>query len=383
MFYYSLVLLAVACKEKYESPVKSTVTDYLVVEGIINSGLGTTNIILSRTTKLNNRKIQYEHGAQVKVEGEDNSSYFLSETSLGHYSVSNLNLNSSRKYRLSIRAGGKVYLSNFIAVRNNPPIDSISWKRENDGVQLYIHTHDPQNNTRYYQWQYTETWEFHSPRRADLKYKITAGQGGPVYSVAYRDSSTYSYDPRLFYCWQSESSSNILIGSSAKLSKDAIYLPLAFIPPASWKLSVLYSINAKQSSLSKEGYEFLERMKKNTESTGSIFDAQPFELNGNMYCVSDPTEPVIGYINICPVQEKRIFINYTKVPNWTYNPYAGCEQLEIKNVSDSIQSMGSGLLPTYVATISPLGSILTFYAAAPDCVDCTLKGTNIKPTFWP
>ena len=55
--YCLLVLLAAAgCKEKYVSPVISPATGYLVVEGTINSGQGTTTITLSRTTKLDNQE---------------------------------------------------------------------------------------------------------------------------------------------------------------------------------------------------------------------------------------------------------------------------------------------------------------------------------------
>ena len=89
---YSLFILGLwACKEKYISPVVSPNTGYLVVEGIINSGAGETNIILSRTIALSSNAINYERGAKVNVEGDDNSLYPLKEISNGHYSVSKLN----------------------------------------------------------------------------------------------------------------------------------------------------------------------------------------------------------------------------------------------------------------------------------------------------
>jgi hypothetical protein len=99
----------------------------------------------------------------------------------------------------------------------------------------------------------------------------------------------------------------------------------------------LYSINVRQYSLSKGRYEFLQRMKKNTEGTGSIFDAQPSELSGNIYCTTN-NDPVIGYIDVCPVQEKRIFVDPNKVPNWPYWLYkTNCTEIEVSNRSDSIQ----------------------------------------------
>jgi Domain of unknown function (DUF4249) len=382
LLYALFILLTAGCKEKYESPVKSPNTGYLVVEGSINGGAGLTTLTLTRTTKLDDRTINYEQGAQVQVEGEDGSSFYIFPTGPGRYSEINLNLNKSIKYRLRIKTNdSKEYLSDYEMVKTTPPIDSISWKRENGGLQLYINTHDPLNNTRYYQWEFEETWEIHSAYPSVLKYNVfQVPPLGDVYRLAYRDNITFSFDPKLFFCWQSNTSSNLLLGSSAKLSKDVINLPLELIPEGSRKLSVLYSINVKQYSWTKAGYEFLERMKKNTEATGSVFDAQPSELKGNIRCISDPNEPVIGYINISNTEEKRIFIRKDQLFDWRYN--SGCIQAEIENNSDSIKAKGLQLMPTVPAKVTGQG-IVTFYAASPTCVDCTLSGTNIKPVFWP
>ena len=382
---YSLFILGLwACKEKYISPVISPSTGYLVVEGIINSGAGETNIILSRTLALSSNTINYETGAKINVEGDDNSLYPLKEITNGHYSVSKLNLNANKKYRINIATvDGKKYLSNFTAVKNNPAIDSVNYKIESQGLQFYVDTHDPSNSTKYYQWDYAETWEFHSPFQTYLKYKIENSSKGQQYSVVFSDSTKFGFDMGQYICWKTENSSSILTGSTANLSSDIIHLPIVSIPPASWKLSVLYSINVRQYSLSKGRYEFLQRMKKNTEGTGSIFDAQPSELSGNIYCTSN-NDPVIGYIDVCPVQEKRIFVDPNKVPNWPYWLYkTNCTEIEVPNKSDSIQVKAVNLLPTNYKDINAMtGAIISFFAAPPECVDCRLRGTNIKPSFW-
>ncbi len=381
IYYGIIILLAAGCKELYQSPIKSSITGYLVVEGVINSGPDSTIIKLSRTTSLDSIRAVYEPNAQVLVEGDDNSSYRLFDNGSGKYKAVNLNLNASRKYRLHIRTTeGKEYLSDFEAVKNNPPIDSISYKSENNGLQLFINTHDPLNNTRYYQWEYTETWEFHSDYPSYLSYFYKAIPGGELVHVGFKDSVRFGVDTSISKCWGYNSSSNLLLGSSAKLSKDAINLPIIFIPPASQKLSVLYSIQVNQYSWTKEGYEFLEKMKKNTEGTGSVFDAQPSEIKGNIHCVTDPAEIVIGYFSISPVQKKRIFISVNDVPGWKYE--SGCTVFEIENISDSIKFKGSGLMPAYVMQSGPF-DIKTFAGASPRCVDCTLSGTNLKPSFWP
>ncbi|MFT3936019.1 MAG: DUF4249 domain-containing protein [Chitinophagaceae bacterium] len=377
------LLLFGSCRERYDAPVKSPVTGYLVIEGVVNSGPGQTIIMLSRTTQLDNRAQVFETGATVKVEAETGNSYTLPEQGQGKYTASNLNLNATIKYRLHIKTkAGKDYVSDYVAVKNNPPIDSVSWKRENaDGVQMYISTHDPLNNTRYYQWTFDETWQIQSSFLSYLKYKITIVNRDQHYEAVYRDSTTYSYDPNIINCWQYNSSTSLLLGSTAKLTTDNVYLPINYIPHGTIKLGVLYSINVKQYAWTKEGYEFLDKMRKNTEATGSIFDAQPSELKGNIRCSTDSSETVIGFFNVCPIQEKRIFISNSQVPSWGYQ--TGCKEVLVKNISDTILAQAVSLMPTVVVDFTPFGGIATFNAAEPACVDCTLRGSNVKPTYWP
>jgi hypothetical protein len=384
LFFVLILAITMACKEKYDSPVISPETGYLVVEGAINSGSGNTDLTLSRTTNLDTRNTIHELGAIVKVEAEDNTFNILSEKTDGHYLGNNLNLNITKKYRLNIKTkSGKEYLSDFIAVKNNPPIDSVSWNREEDGVHLYVNTHDNAGETHYYFWNFTETWEHTADYKSFIKYEVSGTSNNKTYKVVYRNPNDNNYfDSSMYFCWQHFASTQLLIGSSIKLSQDAINLPIAFIPQASVKLNSLYSINVQQQSLTKEAYEFYELMKKNTEMTGTIFDAQPSVLYGNIHSTSDPNEPVLGYISICPVQEKRIFINPKQIPNWNYN--SNCKETTFRNSSTIIRDQALGFIPTNVVPLlAPFPTIVSYFAAPPECVDCRLSGTNVKPDFWP
>jgi hypothetical protein len=380
---YSVIIISViGCKERYISPVHQVQTGYLIVEGVVNSGQGLTTISLSRSSFLDSVTRVYENGAAVTVIGEDNSSIPLNQSGPGTYTGNDLPINSNQKYKLDIKTvSGKEYVSDFVPVLVNPPIDSISWKRENGGLQLYINTHNPLNNTRYYQWTYEETWEFRSSFYSSLRYYTKPSDKGMDYHVGFRDSTTFAPDLSIHRCWQFNNSSELVLGSSSKLSQDIIYLPIVNIPKNSWELSELYSLRVVQYAWSKEGYNYLEIMKKNTEATGSVFDPQPSQLAGNIHCISDPLETVIGIFNVSPVREMRIFISNKDIPDWGY--FAGCTETIIENISDSIKGKGIGLMPTNVAKQAPGGAITTFYAADPYCVDCTLRGSNIKPVYWP
>lgn len=373
----AIFFMLAGCKERFLSPVPNVPSGYLVIDGVVNNGGVETNIKLSRTTNLTENRIQKETGAVVRIESSNNTSFLLTETAEGNYNINNVQLDTSLKYRLAIKtSNNEEYISDYEAVRNNPPIDSISWVRESTGVKIYINTHDPQNNTRYYQWDYSETWEFHSPLVTTLKF---LKDGPPLFENIGVDYRRFPADPDIYKCWKNNVSTSIILGSSAKLSDDIIHLPIVFIDNGEQKLSVLYSIMVNQYSWSKTGYEFLERMKKNTEAVGSVFDPQPSELNGNIRCTSNPALSVIGFFNICTIQQKRIFIKNSELPGWAYSQ--PCNEEVFPNIKDSVKLLG-GLLPTRPQNIVA-NSIVTFYAAPAFCVDCTLSGTNIKPIFWP
>lgn len=371
-----MMILLLCCKEKYDAPVKAPVTGYLVIEGFVSAN-GPAQLHLSRSIPLNDTaKLINETLAKVQLQGKDNTIYALGESTGGMYTIPQLTLNTSQLYRLYIKTrDGKEYASEYVNVRTAPAIDSVGWLRENGGVQLYVNTHDPKNNTWYYRWETEETWEFHSTYLTNLDF-LRDPISHRIVGIKYRRPDMLP-DYTLYTCYKSEYSSNIILGSSAKLSIDSIHKPLVYIEQNSWKLSVLYSLLVKQYALTKGEYDFLSKMKSNTEETGSIFGHQPSELNGNIHCITNASEPVIGYFGIANRQEKRIWIRPSDVPDWRY--YMQCESYEVP--VDSAEYY-SGFMPTMPVKYNG-PAILTYLGVEPGCVDCTIRGTNVKPSFWP
>lgn len=372
------------CKEKYIAPLNNPLTTYLVVEGFINSGTGATTIKLSRTTKLSDTiTILKEIKATVRVEAKNSTSSFLfTESSAGTYTYPQLTLNPSDEYRVRIQtSNGKQYLSDYSSVRTTVDIDSISWKQENNGVQIYANAHDAANKTKYYRYEYDETWEFHSAFPTLLKTYLSAS--GEAHHIGYADSVRGSFDSSIYKCWKSFSSTNILVTTTERLTQDVVSsFPLTFIEPDSWKLSVLYSINLKQYAMSSDAYHFYEQLRRNTQQLGSIFDAQPSDNTGNIHpAAAGSTEVVIGFIEVSQEKQKRIFISNAQVPAWRYD--AGCLESDrsIPNPDSVKELIGLSNRATHA---DPLSTDLkrVFYAPIA-CVDCTKKGVNVKPSFWP
>ena len=368
------LLLLGGCKQRYDSPYKSPATGYLVVEGYI-SGNSPTRYTLSRVIELpGDSSIPMETKAKLQVEGNDNTIFPLGEQGNGVYGVGGLALSPTVQYRLRIQtSNGESYLSDYVPFKPTPPIDSINWIQDADGVTIYANTHDPANSTRYYQWEFDETWAYDAAEFSYYKWL-----GYPTDSVRVRADSEF-----VFHCWQNKPSTPLLLGSSVKLAQDVIYRqPLQQIPTMSQQFSILYSTMVRQYALTQAGYDFLSLMKSNTESLGSIFDAQPSQLKGNIHCLTNPAEPVVGYVSAGTVQQQRIFISRFQVGDIGYQ--FACQQ------PDTPVARALAIQFFEYQDYVPLGLIIQngqtvgWTANAKFCVDCTIQGgTTKKPSFWP
>ena len=366
--YIILLLVCFSCKDVYQPAIKDVESFLLVVEGVLNAGSGSSVINLSRTTSLNSDRRIPEVNAQVIVESKSGPVGALEEKSNGRYVSDQLGLQFNQEYRIIIHAAGKKYVSEYMIARKAPAIDSISWRRNDDGVTIEVTTHDQSNNTRYYKWEYEETWEINSMFNRSYKY-----DNGSVLPIS-------QSDPEVYRCWKFFNSATVLVGTSSLLSSDVIdRAKLTFIPTAAERLSVRYSILVRQYAIDKKAFEFFELMRKNTEALGTIFDPQPFEMDGNIKCETSPSEKVIGYVFASSSEERRIFINNSEVPGWKF--MLQCDPRLVKNHPDSIRKFMPEYLP-YSAVLVGL-SITDYYSAIADCVDCRVRGGMIvRPSFW-
>jgi hypothetical protein len=388
-FLVFFVIAVMTCKKPYNPPVITGSGSYLVVGGIINSGADSTTITLSRTVNISSvSTINPVLGAQVSVVSDYGLVFPLTETTNGNYVSAGLNLDAAHHYRLTIKTANEQYQSDLAPVNVTPPIDSIGFNIINSpvaGIQIYVNTHDASNAVKYFRWDYTENWEFHAQYVSNYISNGTA--------IVARTPAQ-----NITYCYTGDVSSNIVLGSSAKLQQDVIYQnPIIFIPSTSEKIEDEYSILLWEYALTGEAYSFYESLKKNTEQLGSIFDAQPSQLPGNIHCITNPAEPVIGYVSVCTVSSKRVFISNEQLPIWTPTyPYTCQQDTELycapkycrNDVALNLIPLTSKLIPTTKICdakypcpnpyLPPPG----YLASTLECVDCTIRGTKTAPSFW-
>ena len=374
---YSLFMLLMAdCVQPYE-PEIDKYENALVVDGIFSNLPGPYEVSLSRTFPYDADTCERVTGASVRIIDDLGNEIPLTEVSRGIYRSDSSGPNGQigRSYKLSIlTSDGNQYESDFQLLKSPIPIDSLYYKYEPisksdvKGVQVYLDTHDPENNTHYYGWEFEETWEFHVPF-------ITSAY--PNSQICYR-----SFNPK-----------RILVGSSIDNNSDEILQhPLFYIDDQSNRLKYKYTAMVRQYTLSETVYHYYKNLAGMNESTGSLFDPAPYTLSGNVKNINNEDEPVLGIFQVSAISSKRIFIKKSELPNEVFPPsgYEYCEMVRLY-VQDSINSpiveyqvdsiidfVGMVVMDTTME-----GPYLVIrFASSKACFDCTLSGSNEPPDFW-
>jgi uncharacterized protein DUF4249 len=358
------------CIKPFNPPALQAKNNYLVVDGFINTSANkVTTINLSRTRSISDSifTTEPELNASIQIVSKDGAVYPLSEKSNGVYQSAILNLDNAKAYQIKIKtSNGSEYSSEYASCLQTPAIDSLTW-RQPDDVIIYLYTHDPANNTRYYKWDFTETWQYNSIFQT-------------VYGIDENNIiNILNASNEIDSCWENDESAQIMLGNSVKLSDDVIsHQKIATIPRNDLKIYVRYSILVRQHALTAEGYKYWQIVEKNSQDRGGLFDLQPGQLQGNVHSETDITEPVIGYINASSQTEYRLFIGNRELNGW----YRGPNKCDLGNIPQDPNNyrnwyyQDSAWLPYFFS-----GSDIVISRKI--CLDCRSHGgTNKRPSFW-
>jgi hypothetical protein len=362
------------CRQPYDPPAITNPNRLLVVDGFINTAPGAiTTFNLNRTRNLGDTTVTGipELNAQFSIISSAGNSYPLADrVRNGIYTSDPLTLDITQQYHITVAtADGQQFSSDPVPCEITPPIDSVFWRQPFD-LDIEIASHDPTDMIHYYRYDYNETWEHDSQLQT-----VYGVANGMLYAV---DSSTQKDR-----CWTTDSSSNVLLASTAAESRDVIdSFKLITIPNGDQKITKVYSILVHQYALTVDAYNYWQLIQKTTQDVGTLFDVQPTQLTGNIHCLSNPAEPVIGYISACIAQQQRIYITESSLHDWTHNQagFVGCDTVSIPF------SFANPFAYNYPDTnFAPYyfdGSALVL--ASRICLDCTLLGgSNIRPPFMP
>lgn len=143
-----------------------------------------------------------------------------------------------------------------------------------------IDTQDPATPGNYYRWQamsYIPVWTGPDPLRAK----------GEIY-----------YAP--FYGLLTNVLSDQLINGNRIAGRLVLTSPLV-------GLGAQY-VEVRQFSLSREAYQYWTRYEQQLARSGTLFDAQPASIEGNVYADGDSTRLALGYFGVSAVSRQRIIM---------------------------------------------------------------------------
>lgn len=397
-FYISFMFLfAISCIDEIDFKAE-TLESALVVEATITNEDKVQEIILSRTFAFEEDGPSPETDATVIIE-TNQGVFTFQEAEPGIYlSEVVFSAQENIEYQLKITtSNGSIYSSSSTQLTQATTIDAIYAERAtNDlgenGMSIYLDSYDPTGNSKFYRYEYTETYKVIAPKWVD-KDIIVVDDTPQICEVDLIDRTQEEQ-----ICYATEESLQINLLNTSSFSEDRVTRHLVrFISSSNYIISYRYSILVRQFVQSQEAFLYYETLESFSEE-GSIFSQiQPGFFNGNIFSETNTEEKVIGFFDVSAVDVKRLFFDYTDfyseeaIPpffiacmptnhaQFTLGGFCGPLITELKRDRVVYHSGASKVLDTITNDSITLGPFLMVLRP---CGDCTALGSNVIPDFW-
>lgn len=385
-----VALILASCVDPYQLE-SNTYEEALVIEATLTNQLKQQQVKITKTYKLEETMPSIVTNASVSVIDDGGNVYSFSPSNGVYLSNEPFQAEAGRKYKLRIENGGKIYESTSEVLSQSLPIESVTTSVETKngerGVQIKVNSFDASGNSKYYRFDYEETYQVIAPLWSENVATVVLDDTPGMSANDLIVLTPRTYEART--CYSTVKSTNLNGTSTVGLSEDRIQdFPIRFIKVTDPIIKHRYSINVTQYVQGLAAYTFYETLAQLSAAGENIFSQnQPGFFYGNITSISNPDEKVIGYFEVAGVSEKRIFFNFEDVfPNDNPPPYFyPCEIFEYNstifgpgdnqgaNLRSAILS-GSGI---FYSSIFPMYSLVKPY-----CGDCTTFSSNVIPPFW-
>lgn len=406
--YFLLTLTAfVSCTTPYAYETNSF-EDALVVEATITNELKKQEVKLTRTFTFEETSPAIETGADVFITDDAGNQYGFDEIDGKYISSAAFQAVPNRTYQLHITtSSGKSYsstpevLTKVNEMQNITP--EVTTKEGILGVAIVANSFDPTNSSKYYRYEYEETYKIIAPKWVNIK--ATAKYlpaDAPFPGEIELQPRTYEAKT----CYTTKNSDAIILTNTSNLLEDRVEFPVRFISVTDYVIRERYSILVKQYVQNLASHTYYKTLRDISGSESILSQNQPGFFSGNIQSDNDANEKVLGFFNVSSYSEKRIFFNFydifptQKLPDYQYNcppvlnqdqvaeyfykycfvPLIGCEG---KSVLSLIYNNNSTYFSGYdqYGVVPPTDNLLLELYPI-ECGDCTSFSNNIKPSFW-
>jgi Domain of unknown function (DUF4249) len=400
-------IISSSCSERYNLET-NTYEESLVVEATITNELKTQEVKLTKTYRLEAYGPTVETGANVYVSDNLGNQYTFAENSGTYRSINPFQALPGRNYQLHFTtSNGKSYES---APEQTPTATQIQdvttevvTKDGVRGVQMSAQSFDPTNTSKYYRYEYEETYKIIAPKWSFYKGQVTDVNNVTELFIVPRTTEAKT-------CYKTEFSKDIILTNTNDLSEDRVNLPIRFINQQNYIITHRYRILVRQYIQNLSSRNYYSTLKLITASGNSVLSQnQPGLLNGNLKNLNDPKERIVGFFDVSTVSTKVIYFNYADLfPGQQAPPYYTdcseeilpsiqrnykycfvgslsliCEGNEIISwISSGQQTYRSGASSNGLPVLKSPGTSIELFPSP--CGDCTSfnNNSNIRPTFW-
>jgi len=366
-----------ACKEPFEPDLSQENLRVLTVEGYLDTEGKPSELYLGYTRRIYGDNLGPGSTpavrADVYLESSSGQQYDLLDQGNGYY-LFEQDVAEDDTYQLKISFGGaESYTSDLMRPLISTEIEDINFEKDERGVEIYITTRGSREIDDFI-WTFSETYSF-SPKFVSPY----------IYRAETNEVDTRIPEETIYLCYRTLVSPDLILETSSNFDENVIFKkPITRIVPGDERLSTRYSILVSQMALSPEAAEFWEIMRQNTDDIGTIFSPMPSNISGNMTNDQDPEAAVIGHVSLGVIAQRRLFIAVQEVSPWTndLSAYFDCE-LDADTVSAAgfEERFATGIKFPAMAVFAN-NTIIGYRSALRRCVDCTLRGTNVRPDFW-
>ncbi len=369
----------------------------LIINTTMTDEVKHQKVELSRTFRFEDSIAPPESDAVVKVIEESGVEYLFkaeNETPGTYTSEQEFSIEPGKEYTLSIKTSdGRSYVSDKVTLPQETSIENVYAKqitndRGVEGVGIFVNTFDPTGNSRYYRYEYEETFRFDAPFWV------------PTDVIARTFTPPLGFEQLVFefeirpqgerICYRGNESNEIIVTNTNAFTQDRLSdFLFRFIPADDVMVADRYSILVKQLVQSREANEFYETLNNFSESESVFSQVQPGFITGNIVSETNPDEKVLGFFEVSSIATKRLFFNREDVLSndllrfeldcfqTTIEPAPFEEEEDFRRRLASV--INSGRLK-FLDAVSIEGEIFTFVPR--ECGDCTALGKSDPPDFW-
>ncbi|HET8735083.1 MAG TPA: DUF4249 domain-containing protein [Pricia sp.] len=372
------MLLCGSCVEEFQ-PDTEFFESALVVEAVITDEVKEQEIILSNTFRFDEQEPQPVQNANVRIIDNEGTEYEFDEVAPGRYlSIETFGAVPEKEYTLRIATeNGTRYSSETAQLTQGAVVDDVyavaTTNQDNvEGVSLRIDTFDPSGNSRYYRFEYEETYKIIAPKWVNVDAVVENG----VVSFQPKTSEQQT-------CYNTMPSNKITVASTNGQAEDRLTgFTVRFIEKDNFIIAHRYSILVHQYVISPEAYRYYNNLADLSTSESIFSENQPGFIEGNI-ASANGNEKVLGYFEISSSSSQRIFFNHGDFfpDDFSLSYPSSCEVAAPEAmVAVPLLRRGGTKFLSYNTSPDPFEGPYNLVERV--CGDCTVLGDNVVPDFW-